>query len=64
MEKIEFSIRINRKQTVNGRFLAGMKLEEAQKHFKSSKVPFSEKDIEKAHAAAVAKAKELDSSKK
>lgn len=55
---MDFSIRVSRKQTINGRLLVSMSQENALKHFKKS--AFSDVQIKKAHSEAKAKAKELD----
>ena len=56
----QFSIRVGRSATINGRLLASMDEKKALAHFKKSR--FSEEQIKKAHSEAVAKAKELDGS--
>ena len=59
MQKQVFSIRINRKRTINGRLLAGMSLTESYKYFEGNK-KLTKDEIKTAHAKAVKKAKELD----
>ena len=54
----QFSIRVGRSATINGRLLASMNQKEALSYFKKSR--FSDEQIKKAHYEAVAKAKELD----
>lgn len=50
----QFSVRVNRNQTINGNLLASMELKDAQKHFAKikGKHKFSEAQIAKAHAEA------------
>ena len=49
---MEFSIRVSRKQTINGQLLASMNQTDALKHFKKS--AFSDDQIKKAHTEAKA----------
>lgn len=55
---MDFSIRVSRTSTINGRLLASMTQADAIKHFKKSR--FTEDQIKKAHSEAKAKVKELD----
>ena len=65
MKKQEFSVRLSRKQTVNGQMLASMNQTDALKHFgklktKDGKRKITDEQIKKAHTEAVAQAKILD----
>ena len=57
-----FSIKVGRSSSLNGSLLASMNQKEALAHFKKSR--FSEEQIKKAHAEAMAQAKAMDKTSK